>query len=488
MDLDLNDPYVQSLASMSLSQLHSEQSSLDIKLSASSSILSTLSLENYRSILAALDSFQYIKTLQISPTLHTTLLSLEQNYKAFTNSAAELQSTREKLLTIKSQSVKLDSLLRVPDFIESLVKSHHYDDAIETLSHIQKLTIRYPTLQILSEINSIISKYSETIIEKLILALSEDTSLPKSIRILGYFKKLKIDESELQLLFLQRRQVYFQSLISNHTPQRSHDVKQIIEITRDHLFDVITQFNTLFPPYAPPLISYISHTLSTLTNLVSSHLSKINSINELSGVYLPLMYFGTSVARFSIDFRGTVVGVFFKRCCEIFCGCVESGREEFKIALSTTSVERGRNLKEFYVKVPDSLLEGNVASGSGSVGGGGVKTVVPEMEILSYPVFAKYYNAYLSAYNGLRGFAVKEFCDQVGGVVLDGLKSDCELVVEFVGWDGWSDEELDVVRRGVDVFGKVVDGLVKGFFGEVFGRSDEEVKGLIEDVRGSLVK
>lgn len=77
---------------------------------------------------------------------------------------------------------------------------------------------------------------------------STDLQLPKCLQIVGYLRRMQaFTNSELKLKFLQSRDIWLNNILENISCEdRQQHLLKTIELTRNNLFNIITQYKSIF--------------------------------------------------------------------------------------------------------------------------------------------------------------------------------------------------------------------------------------------------
>lgn len=83
---------------------------------------------------------------------------------------------------------------------------------------------------------------------KLLSQLSTDLQLPKCLQIVGYLRRMQaFTNSELKLKFLQSRDIWLNNILDSISCEdRQQHLLKTIELTRNNLFNIITQYKSIF--------------------------------------------------------------------------------------------------------------------------------------------------------------------------------------------------------------------------------------------------
>ncbi|KAL2912575.1 hypothetical protein HK105_207974 [Polyrhizophydium stewartii] len=413
--------YLDHLASQPLDAVRREPEQQAQEQARQARQLSTMAFSEYKAFVrahescaaqrgAARDAAADVAAVAASlPALAGSLRALEADARA---AAAD----RDALARVLAQHEAVVEVLDVPRLFDTLVRGGHYEEAMDLQIHVQRLPARYPHLPVVARVARQVDASAGLMLAQLIRLLRGPVKLPLCIRVIGYLRRMgAFAEPELRLVFLQQRDVFLAQQLaavggpaagsSTPTaapfgpagdaasmqqqplamkPQSSHEssgggashaprqlgpggsleyLKRYIEVSREHFFDIITQYKAIFtdsqPVYAPGAISrggssgsgsgglagglgldfggppsstasifdtsasyatqsilssYVSQRVSQLVAELRTHLlsdgAGVEDVAGVSAVLTQAMYYGMSLGRVGIDFRQCVAGVF----------------------------------------------------------------------------------------------------------------------------------------------------------------------------------
>lgn len=251
-----------------------------------------------------------------------------------------------------------------------------------------------------------------------------------------------------------------------------HSIIKIIERNRVTLFDVITQYKSIFFTAASSnsafsnsfddpdvqgivedggiLARWTNTKINEFLGQLDAHLIRIRDCGSISDVLTRSMYFGTSLAKVGADFRPLLTPIFVKRLCSIMRDYywipafkaakkdLESGNWGESLPLATASTI-----------VANSSINSNSNNNSKAQQDGELdvltkasKKIVdqfkPPIELLEFPVLAELTNTLLRSFNELRQCAifsaVPELIDELDLLFKDNiLKGIGEYKIRNIG-------------------------------------------------------
>jgi len=158
---------------------------------------------------------------------------------------------------------------------------------------------------------------------QLVHLLLSDNKLPLFIRTIGHLRKLNTyTDTQLQSLFIKQRSQFLHSLLMPLSSLAAFDsLKLYIELCREHVFDIITQFNSIFSSDKHSsliLSSFTHHIIQHTINTFTKTLDDITEYASLSTLYTQTMYLGLSLSRVGADIRFGMSHVFSNRLLALF--------------------------------------------------------------------------------------------------------------------------------------------------------------------------
>ncbi|KAF6780086.1 hypothetical protein AHF37_00427 [Paragonimus kellicotti] len=243
--------------------------------------LENLAAEHYPVFLAKADaSHSALKNLSNIVSANNALISrlpdLSDCAQAFLSKARILNDAIKINSKALDRHAQLLELLELPQLMETSIQNGHFDDAIAILAYAKRLAKkRGSTIPIIKIISSQVNAVGSQLIHQLCNQLRSPLSLPSCIKVVVFLRRTGVfTEQELRLKFLQARTTcLIDQLASGLTAPRISEVgrKEIddhktggfrnpnraryeaywkatrrVEITRVQLFDIVTQYRTVF--------------------------------------------------------------------------------------------------------------------------------------------------------------------------------------------------------------------------------------------------
>uniref|UniRef100_A0A1B0CWU1 Conserved oligomeric Golgi complex subunit 8 n=1 Tax=Lutzomyia longipalpis TaxID=7200 RepID=A0A1B0CWU1_LUTLO len=151
----------------------------------------------------------------------------------FVKKSDDINTSRQlNIVTMKRHSDLID-ILKLPQLMDTCIRVGKYEDALELASY---------------SIATAIEDSWHTMLSQLLAQLRTDMQLPKCLQVIGYLRRMQaFSTSELKLKFLQARDSWFTGILASipqNDPQQH--LTKTIELTRIHLFNIITQYRAIF--------------------------------------------------------------------------------------------------------------------------------------------------------------------------------------------------------------------------------------------------
>ncbi|KAJ3331068.1 conserved oligomeric Golgi complex component [Blyttiomyces sp. JEL0837] len=513
--------YLNHLTSCSLENLRAEPIRLAEEAARIEAQLADLAFTEHRSFLEANACSQSIRTnlTQLDSRLSkfsNGIPSLEKACRQFEKSSAEVMEDRRKMATVLAQHQRLLEILEIPQLMDTFIRNGYYEEAMDLQLHVNRLKMRHPNLKIIQQVADEVSQSTSLMLSQLISLLRGNSKHPLCIRVIGYLRRLEVfTEPELRLVFLQQKDSHFKKLLSEVYETDPHDyLKKYIEISREHFFDIITQYKAIFtdlpssgssstplrdsfpgspstftPSAGQPtgttqassaiLSSYVQHTMQAFLKVLEEKVPQIQDSTMLHSIVTQSMYYGMSLGRVGVDFRQLMSETFVKAVDTLVRRGITTGVTAFVSWAKESQGGVGMHMKTnamvygnpFGDSSPSTTRKASISGGS-APGSAGQPIVYPPAILLSYPPLAQLLNAFFAAFNQLRVIAPVSLWMPLSAFIRESLATVIAAVAEIGaelerqgGNESAMDDFGETCRVVLEIF---VPAVLNGFEGQVY--------------------
>lgn len=460
--------------------------------------------------------------------------NIEDACKDFTKCLDQFVDDKNRIDLILNQHSKIVEILEIPQLLDTFIRNGYYDEAMELKNHTKKILSNHTDSNLLQRILKEVEETSALMITQLIQLLRGNIKLPLCIRIINYLRKMDLFKShELPIIFLQQRDIYLKSLLSeikvkDYSPDEY--LRKYIDLLREHFIEIITQYIEIFInnsnvffnktnnlinsnnsnnntnilsdessnnefSYSLILSSYITTNINDIVEVFKLKLPLIKDIAKLSSLSVQVMYFGMSLGKNGIDFRHIMEKLFEKNVESIIIDQIQIGTDKcitwFKECEIQSMYEKNNESQLKYIQDGINKVEDNINSNENNNGDNSTSSIPifkPQEILLSYPYLALMINLYFNIYNTLRIFApiscLKSF--------LDCIIKNLKLYVEAVEQYGQREEHKIWTMRERQIYEEIckiiviilVPSIINGFLKGVYGgvKHNIESNPIIEDI------
>lgn len=375
--------YLSELGALGLHQLVQEPDRLAEEKISLLEQTQDLAFHNYKTFIQAAECSQ--KIFQDFNIIESRLDSLVNKLPEFKTKCSEFGKEAQQISTRWKQASStlakhqhLLEFLEMPQLMDNYVKAGYYDEALELASYVKRLERKHADIPLIKSIINDIQSAANTMLMQLLAKLQTNIQLPECLKIVGYLRRMDVfNETELRIKFLQARDTWFNKVINeiDNSDAYQHVIK-VIENSRIHLFDIITQYRAIFSDDDPMLLVHdssknncaifhswmtmkISWFLHTLENDI-----RLNLGGRIDSVFAQCMYFGLSFSRVNIDFRPLLIPIFQNAVINKFQTDVELSTQKFEKTITVYIFSSFTNtailvptLSEDSLQPPNCLLD-----------------------------------------------------------------------------------------------------------------------------------
>jgi len=383
---------------------------------------------------------EFSNTEQHLEKLISKLPVFSQKCSEFQNVAGEISRHRRLTSLTLAKHTSLLEVLELPQLMETVVRNHHYEEALQLHSYVIKLCKKQPQVKILDDIATAVSSSMRLMLQQLLGQLRAPVQLPQCLKVISYLRRMDVfDETELRLKFLQARETWLNTVVAGVPKEDPYlHLTRTMEVLRVHLFDIVTQYRSIFSDDTDHLIgvnpdasfnnkllfsSWLSKKVNEFLEIVSVDLD--SGFNSLESVIGQAMYFGLSFSRVGFDFRPLLVPLFIravKKQLEVKLDVIGTMKT---VSDSLSSVELSR-----LPVSPPPLFSGQ-------------EITSPPLTLLEFPPLAHITNAILSSFNEIRLVCPLSLASCVTSKIEELLCSFTKTLLDFHSTLGnsWSEAE-----------------------------------------------
>lgn len=498
----LNDgqaaPYLSHLAALPLKELLAEPTKLSSEAAVLTTSLTQLCLNEYPTFLSLHDTSSVLSSsfTSISDSLDTLLSSIpaiENEARDFASGTKQIQEERRKANVVLEQQEKLIDILEIPRLVDTCVRNGYYQEALDLSSHTKLLLRRFPDIPMIHDVALETEQGIRLMNVQLLSSLREPLKLPALFKAVNFLRRMKVfEEEELALIFLTSRYAYVAGLLGSVEGERHDSTKYLrryIDIWREGIFDIATQFKTIFieasdeeVPYAlERLFSLSMHTaLDSLLKTCGSILPRIDDPTSLTSILTQLSYCSSSFSRIGMDFRSLLAPLFENAVIHIIGTSVHEATS--RLASQIAEAGKIRKHPSSWLLSEGAQVRRDIPQNSSSH--------VPPSHVTTYPPLAHYLNALITTLNNVRLLAptsileeLLEIFDKSLGEVAQSLMEYSKLIVpgdpsegrRSVDGKGQEREEEILFCAGRVYIRSIVPFLREGLVVRVYEASLEEV-------------
>lgn len=202
-------------------------------------------------------------------------------------------------------------ILELPSITNTLIKSANYSECIEISSFIQRLSIRYNDLEIISHIKENVSYEINDMVKRLSNLLSGNLKQSSIMKIMSYLKRIIPDKWKLKTIFLNLRYKFIIDEFDTLIPLKNSKLiekylKRILEVFREFTFQTVITFESIFDKDTEMIHSFIISIVNSLMDILDENLINIKE-ESIDSTILQLLYCSQSLARVGGDFTSILL-------------------------------------------------------------------------------------------------------------------------------------------------------------------------------------
>eukprot|EP01104_Vermistella_antarctica_P014689 TRINITY_DN4675_c0_g2_i1.p1 TRINITY_DN4675_c0_g2~~TRINITY_DN4675_c0_g2_i1.p1 ORF type:complete len:644 (-),score=165.62 TRINITY_DN4675_c0_g2_i1:780-2711(-) len=298
-----------------------------------------------------------------------------------------------------AKHTQLIEILEVPQLMETCVRNQFYDEALEIEAFAQKLEKLHPDIRVVTDIVSDVRQSTNVLLAQLLQRLRSNIQLPMCLRIIGFLRRLgRYSELELRINFLRSRDAWLQTVIAGIPTANAYTyLSKLIDYSRAHLFDIITQYRAIFADETSQqdmdlassvadggvLYGWAVRKVSSFLDVLDSTLPCVSEGAAIGNILDQCMYYGMSLGRVGVDFRGLLPPLFEKHIFSLFASLLADTKQAYTDLLKTYK----------FTALPKSMSAFPTAP---------QETYSPPVSLLDHPPLSLATNGVLGALNELR--------------------------------------------------------------------------------------
>lgn len=443
--------YLDYLQSLPLPELLRQPSLISVETSTVESDLTNLCFREYPTFISVHRCSSAVKSAfdDFSDSLEKLIGSvpaLEDECQTFSSSTSKIQRIRSKASLVQEHQDKLLDLLEIPQLMETCVRNGYYQEAMELLDRSRTISQRYEDVVLVQDVVREVEGVLQLMLTQLLSLLREPIKLPALIKTVTFLRRLHaLDENELSLVFISSRYRNFKAQLAYIERDKADPVRYLrryIDLFREHVYDLIAQFTTIFldsPNTAIHIASFASQAVSELVNLVRTCVPQLSAdAASMSSILIQLGYCAMSFTRVGLDFAPLIAEPFAATSFSTFSHEISNASRELRELLEESSK---------LLRPPSQILI--TADHLSRVLA--AETSPPNLPdsidaVRSFPPLAALVNAHLNALNSLRLLAPLNLRSQIFTFHSTSLASDSVTLLQYFFLR--SEESVDRLQEG----------------------------------------
>lgn len=443
--------YLDYLQSLPLPELLRQPSLISVETSTVESDLTNLCFREYPTFISVHRCSSAVKSAfdDFSDSLEKLIGSmpaLEDECQTFSSSMSKIQRIRSKASLVQEHQDKLLDLLEIPQLMETCVRNGYYQEAMELLDRSRTISQRYEDVVLVQDVVREVEGVLQLMLTQLLSLLREPIKLPALIKTVTFLRRLHaLDENELALVFISSRYRNFKAQLAYIERDKADPVRYLrryIDLFREHVYDLIAQFTTIFldsPNTTIHIASFASQAVSELVNLVRTCVPQLSAdAASMSSILIQLGYCAMSFTRVGLDFAPLIAEPFAATSFSTFSHEISNASRELRELLEESS----KLLRPpSHILITADHLSRVLAA----------ETSPPNLPdsidaVRSFPPLAALVNAHLNALNSLRLLAPLNLRSQISTFHSTSLASDSVTLLQYFFLR--SEESVDRLQEG----------------------------------------
>ncbi|THH10383.1 hypothetical protein EW145_g1348 [Phellinidium pouzarii] len=405
--------YLSRLTSLSLPEIQHEPTALASEASQLTNSLTSLCHAEYPTFLALHRTSAVLSSTLSSfsaslSTLAAALPALDTQARRFSAETHAIRDSRTKARRVLAQHDALLDVLDIPALIDTCVRNAHYQEAMDLAAHAEHLSSTLPGVAVAQDVAAGAAHAMRLMRAQLLALLREPAKLPALFKAVSFLRKMDVfSEPELALVFLTSRLSYLGGTLDAIEQERTDHaryVRRYVDVWREGVSDVATQYTTIFLERAPssevvPELHYLlstltHHALNALLAVLRARLSSVGDATSLAALLTQLTHCASALSRVGLDFRALLPPLFEHAVQHRFSQTLNAATDALLSTLSDT---------QKYHRQPTTVLCTPAAAAAPPEDTTLPKALhAPPTVLSAYPPLAVYTNALLTTLNSLR--------------------------------------------------------------------------------------
>lgn len=317
--------------------------------------------------------------------------------------------------------------------MEISVRSNAYEAALQLDTFVNDLKKKHGGIPIVDQIVRDTNLHTDALLRQLHNQLKASIQLPECLRIIGYLKRLAVyeDDRQLRIGFLQSRNEWLEGVLASisNTNVQSY-LKEFIEVSRTHIFDIITQYRAIFSDEAQEdaglLFSWVNQKVERFLTILTANLVSVTDGLGLSVLLEQSMYYGMSLGRIGLDFRPLLIPPFEQQISTVFAQLVVAATDRFVTSFANYKFKQTSSLGSLPVRTSQ---------------------FTPPATLVDFLPLGQLLNGYLGALNELRHTAAASLAVQLSEVLKTALNRVVTTIINSRAELGLDEEEEKVLAK-----------------------------------------
>ncbi|OTF74400.1 conserved oligomeric Golgi complex subunit 8-like protein, partial [Euroglyphus maynei] len=327
-----------------------------------------------------IDDFQTIETCL--DQLDTSIPEFKDQCQTFSTNTKQISNRWNNVSLMLSKYPQLIEFMEIPQLLNNCIRTFYYDDAILICDFVTKLCSKHSKdASIFQNMLCEVDKCKDNMVAQILRELSGNILLPNCMKMIKYLRQIdRFTEDQLRINFLTCRDVWFQYELNREIGNQNYckffqmstlnQINRATESFRVNIFDIVTQYQAIFPEMDQPddsqsknhlqskiinswLLVKIEQYLNILLTNLSSCIS-INSILYIDTVIENCFYLGLSMNKIGADIRPKLILIFndffekrFKHCVQESTRKLCDSFGDIFVAVNNESIEHYPILKKY---------------------------------------------------------------------------------------------------------------------------------------------